>query len=92
VHDGTLSMHLDNASVNIPSQLLEKSPIFVNALSVPQSSVTRTVSLPAPTKWLEAWVLCYCDEEEKDLSSQDIEVLVNCLLVLFLLAPGSHRS
>jgi hypothetical protein len=84
VRDGAMWMQLDNVSVKIPPQFLDKIPILMNAMSVAQPSVKQTVSLAAPTDWLEAWVLCFCDEGE-NLSCQDIQVLVDCLLVCFLL-------
>jgi hypothetical protein len=85
-------MQLDNMSVKIPPQFLDKSPILMNAMSVAQPSVTQTVSLAAPIDWLEAWVLCFCDEEE-NFSCQDVQVLVDCLLVCFLLpARISHAA
>jgi hypothetical protein len=77
-------MQLDNVNVKIPQQFLDKSPILMNTMSVAQSSVTQTVSLAAPIRWLEAWVFCFCDEEES-LICQDVQVLVDCLLVCFLL-------
>jgi hypothetical protein len=84
VRDGSMWMQLDNVNVKIPQQFLDKSPLLMNALTVAQPSVTQTVSLAAPADWLDAWVLCFCDEEE-NLSCQDIQVLVDCLLVCFLL-------
>jgi hypothetical protein len=84
VRDGAIWMQVDNASVKIPPQFLDKSPLLMNAMSVAQPSITQTVSLAAPTDWIEAWVLCFCDAEE-NLSCQDIQVLVDCLLVCFLL-------
>jgi hypothetical protein len=83
VRDGAMWMQLDKVSVKIPPQFLDKSPLLMNAMSVAQPSVTQTVSLAAPTDWLEAWVLCFCDEEE-NLSLKNIQVLVDCLLVFFL--------
>jgi hypothetical protein len=85
VNDGELWMHIDNASVKIPAQLLEKSEVLTDALSVACPSVTRKVTLAAPEEWLQAWVSCYCNEEVS-LGIKDITDLVNCLLVCFLLS------
>jgi hypothetical protein len=77
-------MHLDNGSQKIPSQMLSKSQMLMEALSVAHSAVTREVTVPAPKEWLQAWVGCYCNEEA-NLSGHSIKDLVNCLLVRFLL-------
>jgi hypothetical protein len=84
VHDGEMWMHLDNGSLKIPPQLLSKSQILVDALSVAHPSVTRKVTVAAPKEWLHAWVVCYGNEKEI-LSYDNIKDLVNCLLVCFLL-------
>jgi hypothetical protein len=84
LHQGAMWMHLDNVSVKIPPQLLEKSPILMNALSVAHPSVARKVTVAAPREWLQSWVACYCNEEES-LSSVDIKDLIKCLLVCLLL-------
>jgi hypothetical protein len=84
VNEGDLWMHLDNTRVKIPAQLLEKSQVLTDALSVPCASVTRTVTLAAPKEWLQAWVVCFCNEKGR-LSCEDIKDLVNCLLVCFML-------
>jgi hypothetical protein len=92
VYCGEMLIHLDNVSVKIPPQLIEKSEVLRNALSVAEPSVTRKVTLAAPKEWLQAWVACYCNEEE-GLSGNDISDLVRCLLVRFLrLACGIHRD
>jgi hypothetical protein len=83
VRDGEMWMHLDNGSLKIPPQLLRKSQVLIDALSVAHPSVTRNVTVAAPNEWLRAWLGCYCNEE-KSLSSENIEDLVNCLLVCFL--------
>jgi hypothetical protein len=83
VRDGEMWIHLDDISVKIPERLLNKSEVLTDAVSVAEPSVTRKITLAAPKEWLQAWVLCYCDEEES-LKSNDIAVLVNCLLVCFL--------
>jgi hypothetical protein len=83
VRNGDMWMHLDNRSLKIPSQLLSKSQIFMDALSVAHPSVTRKVTLPAPKEWLRAWVMCYCNEEA-NLRPDNIQDLINCLLVCFL--------
>jgi hypothetical protein len=84
LHDGEMWMQLDNGSQKIPPQLLNKSQVLMDALSAADPSVARTVTVAAPKKWLQAWVLCYCNEEES-LSCVNIKDLVNCLLVCFLL-------
>jgi hypothetical protein len=84
VRDGEMWMHLDNGSLKIPSRLLSKSQILMDALSVAHPSVTRKVTVAAPKKWLQAWVVCYCNEKES-LSCDNIKDLVHCLLVCFLL-------
>jgi hypothetical protein len=90
VHDGTMWMHLDNLSVIIPPQLLNKSKFLMDALSVADPSGIAT--LAAPKEWLQAWVGCYCNEEQI-LSGKGIRDLVNCLLVCFLrLERSSHRD
>jgi hypothetical protein len=88
VRDGAIWIQLDNVSVKIPQQLLNKSKVLMDALSVAEPSVTQTVTLAAPKEWLQAWVLCYCNEEET-LSDIDINDLINCLLVCILL-PRMH--
>jgi hypothetical protein len=80
LHHGAMWMHLDPVSVKIPSQLLEKSPILMNALSVAHPSVARKVTVAAPREWLQSWAVCYCNEEES-LTDVDIKDLVKCLLV-----------
>jgi hypothetical protein len=84
VRDGEMWMHLDNGSLKIPSQLLNESQVLRDALSAAHPSGTRKVTVAAPKEWLQAWGLCYCNEEES-LSCQNIKDLVNCLLVCFLL-------
>jgi hypothetical protein len=84
VHDGEMWMHLDSGSLKIPSQLLKKSQVLVDALSAADLSVTRKVTVAAPKDWLQAWVGCYCNEEES-ISCDNIKDLVNCLLVCFSL-------
>jgi hypothetical protein len=80
LHHGEMWIHLDNVSVKIPSHLLEKSPILMNALSVAHPSVARKVTVAVPREWLQSWAVCYCNEEEI-LNDVDIEDLVKCLLV-----------
>jgi hypothetical protein len=80
--DGVMWIHLDNASVEIPPEVLNKSQVLTDALFVADPSVRRKVTLATPNEWLEAWVACYCTEEES-LGSKDIKTLVNCLLVCF---------
>jgi hypothetical protein len=84
VHDGEMWMHLDNGSLKIPSHLLYKSQILIDALSVTHNAATRKVTVAAPKEWLQAWVVCYCNEDES-LSCDNIKDLVNCLLVCFSL-------
>jgi hypothetical protein len=82
VHDGALSIHLDSKSVEIPPQVLNKSRVLMDALSVADPSVRRKVTLSAPQEWLQAWVACYCNEDG-NLGSKDVEELLNCLMVWF---------
>jgi hypothetical protein len=92
VRDGAMWIQLDNSSVEIPEQLLAKSEVLMDALSVAEPSVTRSVTLAAPKEWLQAWVLCYCNEEDS-LTSKDMNDLIFCLLVCFLcLERSSHRA
>jgi hypothetical protein len=92
VRDGAMWIQLDNESVKIPQQLLNKSKILMEALCVAEPSVTRSVTLAAPKEWLQAWVLCYCNEEES-LRSKDINKLISCMLVCFLcLERSSHGA
>jgi hypothetical protein len=89
VDDGTMSIQLDNGCVNVPSELLNKSQVLIDALSVTHSSGTKKVTLAAPKEWLQAWAVCYCNDEE-NISSKETTVLVKCLLVrFFLLTPTS---
>jgi hypothetical protein len=76
-------MHLDNVSVKIPPELVENSQILTNALSAAHPSFARNVSVAAPREWLQAWAVCYCNEEVS-LGCEDISDLVNCLLVCSL--------
>jgi hypothetical protein len=88
VHDGEMWMILDNKSVKIPSQLLNKSLVLRDALSVADPSTRRKVTVAAPQEWLQAWTGCYCNEEET-LKCDSIEQLVHCLLVCFLFCIAS---
>jgi hypothetical protein len=90
VHDGAMWIHLDNVSIKIPPQLLSKSDVLMDALSVAEPSVTQHVTLAAPKEWLQAWALSNC-HDEGSLSGKDIEELVNCLLVCFLRLERSFR-
>jgi hypothetical protein len=93
LHHGAMWMHLDNVSVKIPPQLLEKSPVLMNALSVAHPSVARKVTVAALREWMQSWVVCYCNEK-RSLSGVDIKDLVNCLLVCLLLwsvAPSADN-
>jgi hypothetical protein len=72
-----------NQRVNIPSQLVEKSEILVDAMSsVNDPYIARDFTLNVPQEWLRAWVARY-GSEDACLSNADIEDLVNCLLVCF---------
>jgi hypothetical protein len=84
LHHGAMWMHLDNVSVEIRPQLLEKSPILMNALSAAHPSLARKVTVAAPREWLQSWAACYCNEEQS-LSNVDVKDLVKCLLVCPLL-------
>jgi hypothetical protein len=77
-------MHLDNVSVKIPRRLLKKSPILMNALSVPHPSVARKVTVAAPREWMQSWAICFCNDDWS-LSALDINELVKCLMVCLLL-------
>jgi hypothetical protein len=83
VRDGELWMHLDYGSLKIPSKLLKKSQILMDALSAAHFSATRKVTVAAPGAWLHAWLICYGDEDS--LSCDNLKYLVNCLLVCFFL-------
>jgi hypothetical protein len=88
VDDGTMSIQLDSGCVNVPSELFNKSQILLDALSVTHTSGTKKVTLAAPKEWLQAWAVCYCNDEE-NISSEDTTVLVNCLLVCFFLLTAA---
>jgi hypothetical protein len=92
VRDDAMWMHLDDATVKIPQQLLNQSQVLVNAMSAAQPSGARKVTLAAPKEWLQAWAGCFCNNEER-LADQDIQVLVSCLLVRVLcLEWGCHPA
>jgi hypothetical protein len=81
VHDGEVWMHVDDERIIIPSRLVDKSQILVDAvLSVDDSSVTNDFTLPAPKEWLQAWIACYGGEDEH-VKYADTKDLVKCLLV-----------
>jgi hypothetical protein len=83
VRDGAVWMHLDDVRVNIPSDLVNKSQVLMDAMScVDDSSSTGDLTLPAPKEWLQAWLACYGSEQER-LRCADMKDLVNCLLVRF---------
>jgi hypothetical protein len=84
VRDGEMWMHLDNESLKVPPQLLSQSQVLMDALSAAYPSATRKVTVAAPKEWLQAWVGCFCNEEES-LSCHNIKDLINCLLVRFFL-------
>jgi hypothetical protein len=87
-------MHLDNVSVKIPPEVVNKSHVLTNALSVAYPSFARKVTVAAPREWLHAWAVCYCTKEVS-LICEDINDLVNCLLVCFLrleFEPSLHRA
>jgi hypothetical protein len=88
VHDGAMSIHQDNFSVNVPPQLVKKSQILLDALLVTDPSVTRKITLSVPEEWLRAWAVCYCNEDKR-LIWDDMKDLVNCLLVCFSPWNGS---
>jgi hypothetical protein len=92
VRDGAMWMHLDNVTVKVPPTLVKRSQVLLDALSMTDPSVTRKVTVPAPKEWLQAWAVCYCNEEES-MSCKDIKCLVSCLLVCFLcLKRSSSRA
>jgi hypothetical protein len=81
VQDGEVGMHVDDERIVIPSYLLTKSPLLVDALSaVDESSVNNEFTFPAPKEWLQAWIASY-GNKRKRCRCEDIEELVNCLLV-----------
>jgi hypothetical protein len=83
-HEGAVWMHLDNVTVHIPSHLVKKSKVLMDALSsVCESSVTSGFTLDVPIEWMQAWVAC-CVHEEQQLGCEDSEILLNCVLVCFL--------
>jgi hypothetical protein len=83
VHDGAVWMHLDDVRVNIPSHLMKKSQVLMDATScVDDSSSTGDLTLPAPKEWLQAWMACYSGERER-LRYAGVKEVVNCLLVRF---------
>jgi hypothetical protein len=97
VHHGAVWMHLDNMSVQIPQEFVNKSQILTNAMSVAHPSFARKteeqrteVTVAAPREWLQAWAVCYCNKEVS-LRREDIKNLVNCLLVCFLLLEHSFN-
>jgi hypothetical protein len=91
VHDGAVWIHVDNVRVHIPSHLLNKSQILIDALSsVDDSSVATFFTLAAATEWLQAWIACYGSEEER-LGCADTKDLVNCLLVRNMLHECTCR-
>jgi hypothetical protein len=77
-------MHFDHGSLKIPSQLLCKSQILMDALSAAPAAVAQKFTVAARKEWLQAWVACYGNQEER-LSCDHVKDLVNCLLVCFLL-------
>jgi hypothetical protein len=80
VQDGAVWMHVDDERIIIPSYLLTKSPLLVDALSAVESAVNGEFTLPAPKEWLQAWIASY-GNKRKRCRCEDIEELVNCLLV-----------
>jgi hypothetical protein len=81
VHDGEMWMHVDNKPIIIPSRLLDKSQLLIDALaSVEDSLVTKDFTLPAPKEWLQAWIACYGGEDEH-VKYADTKDLMKCLLV-----------
>jgi hypothetical protein len=91
VHDGEVWMHLDNLCILIPSHLLNKSQILIDALSsVNDFSVAKNFTLAAPKEWLQDWMACYGSEEER-LKCAGVKDLVNCLLVRIHLLECSCR-
>jgi hypothetical protein len=83
MHDGAMWMHLDDAAVKIPQQLLKKSQVLMNAVSASHPSAARKVTLAAPKEWLQASLGCFCLEDDS-LSDKDIQCLFSCLLVSVL--------
>jgi hypothetical protein len=85
-------MHDGNVLVPIPSHLLNKSQILIDAMSsVDDTSGSKDFTLPAPKEWLQAWMACYGSEEER-LGRANIKDLVNCLLVSFFFLKTAYRN
>jgi hypothetical protein len=81
VRDGAVRMIVDNVSVHIPAQLLNKSQLLIDALSaVDDSFVNKEFTFSAPKGRLQAWMSRY-GSKRKRRRCVDIEDLVNCLLV-----------
>jgi hypothetical protein len=67
--------------VRIPLHVLKKSQTLMDALlSEADSVIAGEFTLAAPTEWLQAWVACFCSEEQH-LSCAETFELVNCLMV-----------
>jgi hypothetical protein len=81
VTDGEVWMHLDDTHVHIPSPIVKKSEVLMDA-SMCESSASGGFTLEAPTEWLHAWVACFVNEEEQQLlRCAARQVLKNCILV-----------
>jgi hypothetical protein len=83
VHDGAVWLHLDCVPALIPSQLVNKSQILMDAMSSEDAlPASKHFTLDAPKEWLQAWLACYVYGGEEDrLRCADVKELVNCLLV-----------
>jgi hypothetical protein len=82
VHHGAVWIQLDDdVGVKIPSHLLEKSQILMDALeSVEDPSTASDFSLGVPKQWLQAWVARYGSKDAR-VNNAGGEDLVHCLLV-----------
>jgi hypothetical protein len=83
VNDGAVSMHLDNARVDIPPNFVKESQMLLDIQSSEDDpSMIRDFSLDVPEEWLRAWTAFYCSEE-KQVGNADVRDLSNCLMVWF---------
>jgi hypothetical protein len=81
VRDGVVWMVLDKKRVRIPSHLLQKSQVLMNALSsVVDRPTAIRFNLGVPKEWLQAWE-AHCCRKEPRLSNARIQDLVHCLMV-----------
>jgi hypothetical protein len=90
IADGTVTMHLENMRMPIPSCFLRQSKVLMDALSSAcDPSAIKDFTLAAPAEWLEAWVYCFVSQEE-GLGCLDSKRLVNCLMVSMRSNPDAQ--